>query len=341
MVVKVAINGYGTIGRRVADAVEAQRDMKVVGVTKTRPTYEAAIAKEKGFKLFASSADKVKDFENAGIDVEGTLDDLLGEADVVVDCTPSKVGATYIDKYKSFGLKVIFQGGEKADVAEVSFNAYANYNKAYGANSVRVVSCNTTGLCRTLYPIHAEIGIESVYAVMVRRAADPADTKRGPINAIEPSLKVPSHHGPDVRTVIEDLNIFTMAVKVPTTVMHLHSIILKPKRDVSAEEILNIWRKSPRIMFVEGKYGVKSTAQVMDVAREIGRPRSDMYEIVVWSDGVHVDGGTVYYYQAVHQESDVIPENVDAIRAVMQIEDDKMKSIETTDRSLGIEVRYA
>ena len=35
MVVKVAINGYGTIGKRVADAVDAQDDMEIVGVTKT------------------------------------------------------------------------------------------------------------------------------------------------------------------------------------------------------------------------------------------------------------------------------------------------------------------
>ena len=28
----VAINGYGTIGKRVADAVAAQDDMKIIGV---------------------------------------------------------------------------------------------------------------------------------------------------------------------------------------------------------------------------------------------------------------------------------------------------------------------
>ena len=32
MPAKVAINGYGTIGKRVADAVSLQDDMKIVGV---------------------------------------------------------------------------------------------------------------------------------------------------------------------------------------------------------------------------------------------------------------------------------------------------------------------
>ena len=39
MTIKVAINGYGTIGKRVADAVDAQNDMEIVGVTKTRPAF--------------------------------------------------------------------------------------------------------------------------------------------------------------------------------------------------------------------------------------------------------------------------------------------------------------
>ena len=35
MAIKVAINGYGTIGKCAADAVSAQDDMTVIGVTKT------------------------------------------------------------------------------------------------------------------------------------------------------------------------------------------------------------------------------------------------------------------------------------------------------------------
>ena len=43
-IVKVAINGYGTIGKRVADAVDAQDDMEVVGVTKTGPSFGCEMA---------------------------------------------------------------------------------------------------------------------------------------------------------------------------------------------------------------------------------------------------------------------------------------------------------
>ena len=50
--------------------------------------------------------------------------------------------------------------------------------------------------------------------------------------------------------------------------------------------------------------------------------RGDLHEIFVWEDGVKLDGDTLYYFQAIHQESDVIPENADAIRALMGTEAD-------------------
>ena len=55
--IKVAINGYGTIGKRVADAVDAQDDMTVVGVTKTGPSFGCKLAAKKGFPLYCTTDD--------------------------------------------------------------------------------------------------------------------------------------------------------------------------------------------------------------------------------------------------------------------------------------------
>ena len=54
MVVKVAINGYGTIGKRVADAIDAQDDMEIIGVTKTRPSFGCDLAVRKGISLYCT-----------------------------------------------------------------------------------------------------------------------------------------------------------------------------------------------------------------------------------------------------------------------------------------------
>jgi glyceraldehyde-3-phosphate dehydrogenase (NAD(P)) len=336
MVVKVAINGYGTIGKRVADAVSKQDDMIVVGVTKTRPTYEARMALEKGFDLYVAVADNIPQFESAGFKVSGTLSDLLAKCDVVVDCTPGKFGSQNLEMYKKAGVKSIFQGGEKHDLTGRSFNSLSNYRDNLGADHVRVVSCNTTGLTRTIYPLFKEIGIEKVYATMIRRAVDPNDDKKGPVNAIVPVLKVPSHHGPDVKTVIEGLEIDTMAVAVPTTLMHLHSVIVKLKKPVTTQQVISLWERTPRIRFVSGGEGILSTAKIMEMARDLQTSRSDLMDIVVWKDGVHVVGDTLYYYQAIHQEADVVPENIDCIRAMFGLTEDNMESIRKTNVSLGI-----
>jgi len=79
------------------------------------------------------------------------------------------------------------------------------------------------------------------------------------------------------------------------------------------------------------------TAEIMELARDSLYTRGDLNQIAVWKDGVHAFGKKLYYYQAIHQESDVIPENIDAIRAMFNIESDNMKSIFKTNKALGID----
>jgi len=336
MKVKVGINGYGTIGKRVAWAVNRQEDMEIAGVTKTRPSYEASTAIREGCPLYAAHAEDVDNFEKAGTKVQGTLDDLLKKVDVIVDCTPGGTGAKNKELYDKAGVRSIYQGGEEHTLAGISFNALANYQEAWGASSARVVSCNTTGLVRTLFPLQQAFGIQKVFASLIRRGADPADKKGAALNAIEPSLKLPTHHGPDVRTVMHGLDIQTMAVVTPTTLMHLHCIVVDLKKEVSEKEVLDVWSRSPRLQLVSGKDGIKNTGQIMELAKDLHRVRGDMMEIAVWKDGVKTIGSTLYYYQAVHQESDVVPENVDCIRAMMKLEKDNLASIERTDKAIGL-----
>ena len=333
----VGINGYGTIGKRVADAVAAQDDMKLAGVTKRTPDFESAMAVEKGYPLYISVPEREELFEEAGIKVSGTIEDFYDNVDIIVDATPEGIGAKNMETYKKLGIKSTFQGGEKHDKIGKSFNSFANFKDAIGADYVRVVSCNTTGLCRTLKPISDLAGIKKVRAVMVRRGADPSQVKKGPINAIVPNPPtVPSHHGPDVQTVMNGLNITTMALLVPTTLMHQHNLMVELENPVSVDDVINKLEETPRVLLVEASKGLGSTAEIMEYARDLGRPRSDLFEIAVWKESINVVGNELYYMQAVHQESDVVPENVDAIRAMLEMEEDPAKSIAKTNKALGI-----
>jgi glyceraldehyde-3-phosphate dehydrogenase (NAD(P)) len=337
MSVKVAIQGYGTIGKRVADAVARQKDMTVVGISKTRPSFEARAAVARGYRLYLAAGAKREEFDAVGLPVAGTVPEMLAQADIVVDCAPDKVGKENARLYEAAKLPAIFQGGEKADVAEVSFSALANYDAARGKRKVRVVSCNTTGLARAASVLGPAFGIDHWEATLVRRAADPGETKKGPINGIMPTFQLPSHHGPDVRTIYPSLSIATTAVVVPTTLMHVHVNHVRLARPpASAEEVLERFRLSPRFHIFEAWERADGTPQVMEYARDRGGARSDMMENVLWQPGVRLDGAELFFFQAIHQESIVIPENVDAIRAMLDLAPDGPTSIALTDRALGI-----
>ncbi|MED6338034.1 MAG: type II glyceraldehyde-3-phosphate dehydrogenase, partial [Candidatus Thermoplasmatota archaeon] len=251
---------------------------------------------------------------------------------------PGKVGAGNLEKYQSAGVKWIFQGGEKHAMTGMSYTSSANHEENLNVEGTRVVSCNTTGLSRTLVPLYNHCGSLSVECTMIRRAADPGDSSKGPINAIKPVLKVPSHHGPDVMTVKPEISINSMAVAVPTTIMHVHVIVaqLPEGHGLTTESIIDMWSNEPRIILMSGgETGITTTAEVMEYARDIGRKWGDLHEIFVWRDGVKLEANTLYYFQAIHQESDVIPENVDAIRALMGTESNWRVSVEKTDNAIA------
>jgi glyceraldehyde-3-phosphate dehydrogenase (NAD(P)) len=337
MKAKVAINGYGTIGKRVADAAALQDDMEIVGIVKTKPSFEAKIARQKGYDVYTATSENIEQFEKSKIEVSGTLEDLLEKVDIVVDATPGDTSEEYKKLYEKHGIKAIWQGGEDHELTGFSFNSEANYEQAVGLDLARVVSCNTTGLVRVLHALETSFGIKKARVTLMRRSADPNDIKTGPINALVPDpIKLPSHHGPDVNTILPDIDITTMAVKTSTTLMHLHALNLELKSSCSENDIIEIFKNRPRIRLVSGKERIRSTAEVMEFAKDLGRPRGDMWENVVWKDSISFNKGELYFFQAIHQEADVVPENVDCIRAMLELEKDGAKSIKKTNKALGI-----
>jgi len=335
--IRVGINGYGTIGKRVADAVSLQPDMTVHGVAKTRPNYEAEQALRRGYDLYTAVPERADQFGTAGMQTAGPVEDLVEASDVVVDATPSGIGAENKSLYDDYDTPALFQGGEDDDLVDVSFNARSNYEAAAGANAVRVVSCNTTGLARLIAPLREQFGVEKVRATLVRRGGDPAQSGRGPINDILPNpVTLPSHHGPDVNTIFPDLAIDTLGLKVPATLMHMHSVNVTLEVAPDADEVRDLLASEERLMLIDAELDITGTGALKEYALDMGRPRGDLWENGVWSESVSTEGRDLYLFQAIHQESDVVPENVDAIRAVLETEDAET-SMRRTNEAMGIE----
>lgn len=338
---RVAVNGYGVIGKRVADAVALQDDMELVGVADVGSDYRVRVAAERGYRLYASAEDRRDEMEAAGLAVVGGLGDLLTQAEVVVDCTPKRVGAANKPRYEAARVKAIFQGGESHDLAGYSFVAQVNYSGAVGRDFARVVSCNTTGISRVMHALHRLDWVERARVVILRRGTDPWESHaNGMINTVIPETTVPSHQGPDARKVIPDLDITTMAGAGPMNLSHIHFAMVETKKPVTLDELRDALWDAPRVSFIRAGEGLVALNSVIELMRDLDRPRGDMWEVAVWEDALAVDQREVYITYQVHNEAIVVPENIDCIRALSGREPDGDASIRSTDLSLGIAASF-
>ncbi|MFE8069978.1 type II glyceraldehyde-3-phosphate dehydrogenase [Marinobacteraceae bacterium S3BR75-40.1] len=335
--VQVVINGYGVIGKRVADAVKVQDDMHLVGVADVVDDYRIKTAVQLGIPVYAAAPEAAQSMAAAGIPVQGDLAALLAQADVVVDCTPKKVAARNKEVYDSTGVKSIFQGGEPHELTGHSFVAQANYSSALGRDSTRVVSCNTTSIVRTLGALKQAGLLKRARGTLVRRATDPWESHQGGImNTLVPEPHIPSHQGPDAQTVDPELDVVTIAIKAAHNSSHLHTWWVELAREASREEVLAAFREAPRIAFVRMADGLDALNSVVELMGDLGRRRGDMWEVALWEDVLSVDGNQLYYTYQVFNQAIVVPETIDAIRALTRLEEDPQASIAETDRTLGV-----
>lgn len=333
---RVAVNGYGVIGKRVADAVKLQPDMELIGIADVATDWRIRAAVGRA-PVFGATAEAADDMRAAGLDVAGTLQELIGGVDVVVDSTPKHVAAGNIERYREAGVKFVLQGGESHETTGHSFVAQANYDSALGRESTRVVSCNTTSIVRVLGALHDAGLLLKARGVLIRRATDPWESHLGGImNTMVPEPTIPSHQGPDAQTVLPGLDLVTIAAKGAHTQTHNHYWTLQLTKQASREEVLSALRAAPRIAFIRMSDGLVALNSTIELMRDLGRPRGDMWEVALWEDLVTVNGDEVYLTYQVFNEAIVVPETIDAIRALMESAPDAAASMQITDATLGM-----
>jgi glyceraldehyde-3-phosphate dehydrogenase (NAD(P)) len=334
----VGVNGYGVIGKRVADAITSQPDMSLEGVSDVVTDWRAHMVGEKGFRLFGAAAENVTAMRDAGLEVAGSLEDLLGQVDVIVDCTPKRIAAKNVETYRRLGTKFILQGGEKHAAAGHSFVAECNYASAVGRDATRVVSCNTTSVVRTLTALKRAGLLRRARGTLLRRATDPWEShESGIMNTLVPEPEIPSHQGPDAQTVDPELDVVTMAVKVPQTLAHLHYWSVQMTGQAGKEDVLEAFRSATRIALIRVSDGLVALNSVKELMADRGRPHDNLYEVALWEDMLRVQGDELFYAYMVDNQAIVVPETIDAIRALTGAEPDGSESIARTNAALGID----
>ena len=333
---KVALVGYGVIGRRVVDAIAVQPDMELTGVADVAADWRIRQAVAKGLPLFAATADAEGPMKHAGLEPAGGLEDLAGAVDIVVDCTPKGFGARNAETYRRIGKPFIVQGGEKHQVTGHSFVAEASFESARGKTATRVVSCNTTSIVRTLGSLKRAGLLSKARGTLLRRATDPWESHIGGImNTLVPEPVIPSHQGPDAQTVDPELDVVTLAIKVPETIGHLHAWSVELTRGVGRDEVLAAFSESPRIVQIDSGAGLSALNSVKEWMADLGRPHANLYEVALWADSLAVQGNELFYTYMVDNQAIVIPETIDAIRAIAGTASVEV-SMRMTNETLGI-----
>ena len=335
--IRVGVAGYGTIGQRLADGVAMQEDMELVGVADLAPTLAVRALSEQGmpYDLYLLDGAHSDALDQLGIPASGTFQDLLGKVDIMLDSSPGGVGAKNKVLYEKAGVKAIFQGGEKNSVADVFFHGYANYEKGIGQQYLKLTSCNTTGLIRSVDCLDRAYGVEKAAITIIRRVADPGDYHRGLTNALQME-KAPTHQAVDLMTIMPHISATGILVHTPVTHGHIITVVVSGKRKITREMALEAFEKHPRIRVVSIDDGFAGNSSFFKYGRDLGRPRGDLYEIGLWADSIVESGDDLMYAIHIPQESVTIPETIDGIRAACSMQLTREEGTAMTNKYLHI-----
>lgn len=329
---KVGITGYGTIGQLLAQGISSQRDMELVGVADANPNLSFLALKERGYPyaLFNTRRENQQDFEHVGISLSGSFVDLVNEIDVIVDTTSPKEGAEYFFTYQRNHKKAIFQGGKNNSVCDDLFYSLINYEKSMKKQFLKLPIGMVLGLLRSIASLDYEIGVEQVAFTSFSKR------ERHDLSQDVLHMNLPSEHYVDDFSALFP-NVSTMGVQYTTTSIpgELITVVVTSTKTVGADDVCNILRSNKRIRLVKYADGFVGIDALLHYIRHMGS-LSSMYEMVVWEELIRVDEKRIMFSAYLPFLSILVPETIDAIRAVTNMQKNYREGIGRTDEYLGI-----
>jgi len=308
--VKVFINGYGNIGRRIATAFSQDKEIQFIGVGKYSVDDRVKDAVDRNFPLYVP-ANMVSKFKEKGFPVSGNISNAIMESDIVIDA--AKDGYGYDNKvnlYEPLNKAAIFQGGEDntgdKKVADVIHNSRVNYKDMFKKKYVIQGSCNVSGMGRILQPMIEKYGseIERYDVTLIRRSADLEDLKE-----VKDSIEWDKnpHHQDDVKSFLPTVNLYVEAYKVPSRMMHLHQMTVRFKSAApDKESFLDIYEKEFGVAILSNARG---TGDIRKKAIDLGFEHGDTNMVHIHSDTIRTQADTLKLLYSDDQTGMVIPEN--------------------------------
>jgi len=308
--VRIFINGYGNIGRRLASALSADKETEFVGIAKYTPDNKTQEALEKRFDVYVP-LELIRHFKERNYRIAGTIKDAIAESDIVIDA--AKEGGGFENKkrlYEPMKKPAIFQGGEDRhgdqSVADIIHNSRVNYEKTADKTYVIQGSCNVSGIGRVMQPLIEKFGneIKRYDLTLIRRSADLEDSKQ-----VHDSIEWDKnpHHQNDVKDFIPLANLYVEAYKVPSRMMHVHQMLVRFNgKSPSRDRILEAFHNEFGIALLSS---AKGTADVRTKALQLGFEYGDTNMVHIHQELLRVQDDTVKIAYSDDQTGMVIPEN--------------------------------
>ncbi len=299
----VHVVGTGTIGEPLIGLLcDARDELEIDEVTfykhspklEDRPKMKGLI--NRGANLCVRE-DRVKDFQELGIDPVYHAEEAIKRASVVIDCTPKGTGLMnkekYYKKYKNKIKGFMAQGSEFGfgKMFAVGINDDAITKKD---QFIHIVSCNTHNIAviiNTLAIENKKNHMREGRFLCIRRANDISQVKSfipAPEVGVHKDEKMGTHHAVDVyhlyKTLGIDLNVFSSALKLNTQYMHCIWFDVKLDKKMTKEEAIQRFIDNPRVAITYKK----AANLVFSFGREHGHFGRILDQTVIVVPTIHV-----------------------------------------------------
>ena len=314
-ITKIAINGFGRIGRSAFKIAWERSDLEIVAINDLTDTKTLAylLKHDSNYGEYGRQVDVIED----ELIVDGKHVKVLAEkdptnlpwgemnVDVVIESTGFFTDKDGAGKHLTAGAKrVVISGPTKSDGVDTIVLG-TNDSKIKGATPIiSNASCTTNSLGAVMAILDAEFGVEKSmlttvhsYTASQRLQDAPAKDLREGRNAAENIVPTTTGAAIAVTKTLPQLTgkFDGLSVRVPTPVVSLSDVTALLRRDVTVEQVNEAFKKAAADSFYQGILGVSEEPLVsrdfignshsgivdLPLTKVVG---GNMVKIMVWYD---------------------------------------------------------
>lgn len=307
MAIAVGLLGGTRLAKRLADAIATQSDMMLSSVSGWSNLTDLAAAR--------------------GYDVVESAHQLASACDVLIDARGTRIH--------------VFAAGRGVNLAQqnnvVAFTSLTTELPVQDHVPLIIPRPDALALARVVQALRGVCNIMRLYTTILSRASHASEAAEASLDALEPVVDATEQEA-ELKVVFHDVISICQARRIVAsyTHSHLHMIKLDVAGVVDREAVVVALTNSPRILVGTAHDGFRSTADINEFFRDLGRSRGDRWETFVWDESIMVVDQSVYMMLDISPEAVSVPEVVDAVRVIGRRNLDLDLARQHTDQSLGL-----